>query len=276
MPRPRPNRPSLAAERAGATEPFRDPVLYDWEYRRRRADVAFYRMLAGERGGPVLDLGCGSGRVAIPLLRDGHRVVGVDLSREMLERAEARRERLGAAARRRGLFLRGDLRHLPLGGRFPFIAMAFHTIQHLVTDRELVGVLRAVRALLTPDGWFAFDVFFPSAAWLARPPGRRFDRTLFRHPVTGRLNEYSVSHRLDRARRALHMFIHYRPVAPSGAVSSRGKIIRLCHRQLPPDDVAALLHQAGLRTVARWSGFHGEPLADPAASEQHVYLTRPL
>ena len=263
-----------AAEHAGATEPFRDPALYDWEYRRRRADVSFYRMLADERGGPILDLGCGSGRLAIPLLRDGHPVLGVDLSEAMLARAHAQRQRLPAPLKHRGLFVRGDLRRLPVRGAFPFVVMAFHTIQHFIDDDELLGVLRAARDLLTPDGWFAFDVFFPAPAWLARPPGRRFDRTIFRHPQSGKRTEYSVSHRLDAQRRALHMFIHYRPLSASGGVAPRGKVIRLVHRQLPPDDVARLLRSAGLRTIARWSGFHGEPFKHPDDSEQHVYLTR--
>jgi len=271
---PRSNR-TRAAERAGAIEPFRDAALYDWEYRRRRADVAFYRMLADERGGPILDLGCGSGRLAIPLLKHGHQVVGVDLSPSMLARAQARRLRLPAPERRRGLFVRGDLRRLPVGGAFPFIVMAFHTIQHLIEDDELLAVLRAVRQRLTPDGWFAFDVFFPDARWLARPAGRRFDRIVFRHPHSGQRTEYSVSHRMDEARRALHMFIHYRPMAASGVVARRGRVVRLVHRQLPPDTVADLLKQAGLRIITRWSGFHGEPLDDPRNSEQHVYLARP-
>lgn len=273
MPRPRLNR-SRAAERAGATEPFRDPFLYDWEYRRRRADVAFYRMLADERGGPILDLGCGSGRMAIPFLEDGHQVVGVDLSAQMLARAQARRLRLPTPARRRGLFVRGDLRRLPVRGAFPFIAMAFHTIQHLIEDDDLLAALRAVRDLLTPDGWFVFDVFYPKADWLARPPGRRFDRIVFRHPGTGQRTEYSVSHRMDQGRRALHMFIHYRPIDAAGVVAPRGRVIRLVHRQLPPSQVAELLQQAGLRAIARWSGFHGEHLENPDESEQHVYLTR--
>jgi len=265
---------SRAAEQAGATEPFRDAALYDWEYRRRRADVAFYRMLADEQGGPILDLGCGSGRLAIPFLEDGHRVVGVDLSSHMLARAQMRRQRLPAPQRRRGLFVRGDFRRLPVRGAFPFIVMAFHGIQHLIDDGELLAMLRAVRDRLTPDGWFAFDVFFPMADWLARPPGRRFDRIVFRHPHTGQRTEYSVSHRLDGRRRALHMFIHYRPIGADGVVAPRGRVVRLVHRQLPPGDVAELLQRAGLRAVARWSGFHGEPLENPHDSEQHVYLTR--
>jgi len=63
-------------ETAGATEHFEDAALYDHDYRRRRADVQFYRTLAAEHGGPVLDLACGTGRIMVPLLRDGHTVVG--------------------------------------------------------------------------------------------------------------------------------------------------------------------------------------------------------
>ena len=100
-------------ETAGALEPFEDAALYDWEYRRRRDDVRFYRMLAGERGGPVLDLGCGTGRLMVPLLRDGHVVVGVDRAPPMLARAAARVARLRAELRRRALLVRGDLRALP-------------------------------------------------------------------------------------------------------------------------------------------------------------------
>ena len=110
-----------------ARSPFDDPLLYDWEYRRRRDDVRFYRTLAGERGGPVLDLGCGTGRLMIPLLRDGHAVVGVDRARPMLTRAAARVARLRAGLRRRALLVRGDLRALPFTKRrFSFAVAAFH------------------------------------------------------------------------------------------------------------------------------------------------------
>jgi len=85
-----------------ARDPFEDAVLYDWEYRRRRDDVRFYATLADERGGPILDLGCGTGRLMLPLLRAGHVVVGVDRAPAMLARAAARLARLAPGARRRG------------------------------------------------------------------------------------------------------------------------------------------------------------------------------
>jgi len=263
-------------ETAGAIEPFEDAALYDWEYRRRRDDVRFYRTLAGERGGPVLDLACGTGRLLVPLLRDGHVVVGLDRSPPMLARAAARLARLRQAVRARALLVRADLRafafrtHRP----FAFAVCAFHSIQHLVTDAELLGFLRAVRAALIPGGWFAFDVFAPEAGFLARPLHRRWDRTLFRHPSPGRGRfVYSMATpRLSRDGRALLMTTYYQPVDGRGRPRGPETAVRLCHRQLPPPTVERLLSRAGLQRIGAWSGFDGAPPDEP--SEQHVYLAR--
>jgi SAM-dependent methyltransferase len=270
-------------ERAGAVEPFQDAALYDWEYRRRRSDVAFYRMLAGERGGPILDLGCGTGRLTLPLARDGHNVVGIDLSKPMLARARQRVQRAARPVAQRCLIMRADLRSLPIRGHFPLVIAAFHTVQHLVDDGDLLALFRAVRRAIAPDGWFAFDLFSPNPIWLNRSPGRQYDRTVFRHPITGQRLAYSLSHHLDGARRALHMKVRYQPVTPTGAPAGRARSVRLCHRQLAPADVAALLTRAGLRIIGRWDGFDGEPQADPGAApdpgsstEQQVYLAAPI
>jgi len=267
-------------ETAGALEPFEDAALYDWEYRRRRDDVRFYRMLADERGGPVLDLGCGTGRLLAPLLADGHRVVGVDHAPAMLARAAARVARLSAARRRRALLVRADLRRIAFAPRFAFAIVAFHGIQHLVSDAELLGFLRRARAALIPGGWLAFDVFAPSPDFLARVraegSARRWHRTLFRHPTTGRREEYTASFALDARRRTLLTTFHYQPVDARGRRRGAERRARLCHRQLDPLAVTDFLTRAGLELLQRWSDFHGAPLGPdaPSDSEQHVYLAR--
>ena len=127
--------------------PSKTPLLYDWEYRRRRDDVRFYRTLADERGGPILDLGCGTGRLMVPLLRAGHVVVGVDRAPAMLARAAARRR---AGWRRASGVARcccaAICARSPSRRRFQFAVAAFHSIQHLATDRELGALLRRRRA----------------------------------------------------------------------------------------------------------------------------------
>ena len=270
-------------ETAGAKEPFEDAALYDWEYRRRRDDVRFYRMLADERGGPVLDLGCGTGRLMAPLLGDGHVVVGVDHAPAMLARAAARLARLSPSRRRRALLVRGDLARLPLAGsaRFAFAIVAFHGIQHLVDDDHLLELLSRARAALIPGGWLAFDVFAPDPAFLARVvaagPERRWHRTQFRHPASGRREAYTATYALDARRRTLLTTFHYQPIDALGRRRGPERHVRLCHRQLGPTEVADFLTRSGLQLLQSWGDFRGAPLengAQPSGSEQHVYLAR--
>jgi SAM-dependent methyltransferase len=257
--------------------PFDDAQLYDWEYRRRRADVQFYRTLAGERGGPILDIGCGTGRLMLPLLRDGHVVVGLDRAPAMLERAAARTKRLGIAGRRRALLLRGDLRALPLGPRFEFAVAAFHTIQHCETDADLLGFFRGAAAALRPGGWLAFDTFAPDPRFLARRG--RSGQTRFRDPRSGRLTMYSESHRVEPGP-ILAMTFHYQPLDSRGRPRGRARHHPLRHRLVQPAEIQSLLRQAGLEPIATWGGFDGRPLVAPQGTdtdtetEQQVYLAR--
>jgi SAM-dependent methyltransferase len=266
----------VADEEAGARESFEDAALYDFEYRRRRADVTFYRRIAAERrerdAGPVLDLACGTGRVLVPLLRDGHTVVGLDRSRAMLERAAWRIRRQSATRRGRALLLAADLRAFAFRPGFALAICAFHSVQHLVDRGDLLRFLRRVRASLVPGGWFAFDVLPPDPAWIARDPARRWARTTFRHPESRQRFVYTTNHVYDPKRRALHMRIYYQPIDERGQEAGPERILRLCHRQLEPAEIAALLAAAGLEIIAKFGGFDGRPQGDH--DDEHIYVAR--
>ncbi len=267
-----------ADEDTGARESFEDGALYDFEYRRRRSDLNFYRQLARDRmeragHGPVVDLACGTGRMFVPLLRDGHDVVGVDRAVPMLERAARRLSRLPSARRARGALIRGDLRAIAFRPRFALAVCAFHSIQHLVATDDLLQFLARVRESLLPDGWFAFDILALDAEWMARDPERRWARTIFRHPTTNERLIYTTNHIYDPVRQALHMRVYYQPVDDKGNVAGPERIVRLCHRQLSPDDVATLLDKSGFRLLNAFGGFHGAPLDD--LSDEHVYVACP-
>jgi len=137
-------------------------------------DVAFYVDYA-RRAGRVLELGVGTGRIAVPTAAAGVAVVGVDSSTGMLEVARERAELVGVA-----LDLRlGDMRDPPVEGAFPLVTIPFRSLLHMETDGDRRSALRAVRRLLEPAGRFVFDVFAPAGdditethgRWLEREPG---------------------------------------------------------------------------------------------------------
>jgi SAM-dependent methyltransferase len=251
---------------AGTTEHFADPVLYDHEYRRRRADLTWYRRLAASAGaGPILEIGCGTGRVLVPLLRDGRGVVGVDLSAPMLGRAAGRCRRLGRPARSRAALLRADMRHLPIAaGRVVLVIAPFHVLQHLYHPDALLATLAGVRRALAPGGRFAFDVTNPDVRWLARRPDLRAGRARFRDPRDGRRWLYSTTVAYDAARQIAHVRIHYDPVdAPHAAP----RVVRLAHRMFFPRELEALLALGGFRIESRRGGFRDEPWSGDAAEQ---------
>jgi len=268
---------------AGAREHFEDAALYDFEYRRRRADVNFYRRLVADRmafasPGPVLDLACGSGRLLLPLLRDGHTVVGLDRAPAMLAAATRRLARLSETRRRQGLLVRGDLRAFSFQRRFAIAICAFHSVQHLYDDAQLLRFLRAAAASLVPGGWLAFDVLPPDPRWLSRDHRRRWARTVFRHPTTGQRLAYSTNHRYDEKRRLLEMRLYYQPLDERGRATGREREVRLHHRQLWPADVKRLLARAGFRLVGAFADFDGSELpgGDGLPADEHVYVARSL
>lgn len=147
---------------ATAAEAAKLAEFYDLVYDTLSADADWCRALAARTGGPVLELGCGSGRVAIPLASDGHRVVGVERSAAMLERARAR-------ARRAGVELElheGDVRGLSLGERFPLVLMVLNTFLMLEPGDRRACLARA-REHLAEGGRFALHVFQPDPAKVA-------------------------------------------------------------------------------------------------------------
>jgi SAM-dependent methyltransferase len=149
--------------------------LYDPWSRSVVEDVAFYVEEAVRSGGPVLELGVGTGRIAVPIASAGIRVVGVDTSAGMLQVA---RERAELAAAEVDLRL-GDMREPPVEERFPLVVCPFRSLLHMETDVDRRAALRAVARCLEDGGRFVFDVFTPGAddiadthgRWLEREPG---------------------------------------------------------------------------------------------------------
>jgi ubiquinone/menaquinone biosynthesis C-methylase UbiE len=141
-------------------------AFYDWENARTigRRDVAFWQGLARREGGPILELGCGTGRLLMPLARASAPVVGVDRSSAMIGRAIARRRRL--PLRRRPGIVRGDIRALPFPSRsFRCVIAPYGMLQSVIADDEFDATLAEARRVLRPGGVLGVDLVPDLPAW---------------------------------------------------------------------------------------------------------------
>jgi ubiquinone/menaquinone biosynthesis C-methylase UbiE len=139
--------------------------FYDWENARTlgRRDVPFWRQLALHAHGAVLELGCGTGRISLPLGRAGSQVVGIDRSEAMLARARqrVRRARLQHHVR----LIRGDIRHLPFASTFELVMAPYGILQSLLRERDLKATLAAVHDVLGPGGVFGIELVADLPSW---------------------------------------------------------------------------------------------------------------
>ncbi|MBD3402376.1 methyltransferase domain-containing protein, partial [candidate division GN15 bacterium] len=134
---------------------------------RSRPDIDFFVDLAKETGGPVLEIGCGTGRVLIPTARAGIDIVGLDLSPHMLEECRRRLAAEPDDVRDRVQLIEGDMARLDLNRTFKLITTPFRCFQHIMEVDQQLATLQAVRRHLDRDGLFVLDLFNPSIKILA-------------------------------------------------------------------------------------------------------------
>src|SRR3954462_7985193 len=136
--------------------------IYDFSYEDFDDDVDFYDNLARSVDGAVLELGVGSGRVALPLARRGHEVVGIDTSASMPDVAQAQLETMRL---RKGslLLLDADMTNFDLNRKFGLVFAAANTFQHMLTTREQLTCLQRVAAHVAPAGVLAMSIRPPAS-----------------------------------------------------------------------------------------------------------------
>jgi ubiquinone/menaquinone biosynthesis C-methylase UbiE len=131
-----------------------------------RPDIDFYVEEALEGDGRTLELGCGTGRILLPIARQGGEITGVDNSRRMLDRCRERLSAEDADVQSRVKLVLADMRQLDLGEQFSSALLPFRPIQHLVAISDQIAALRGIHRHLKPGGRLIFDVFNPHLKYL--------------------------------------------------------------------------------------------------------------
>lgn len=135
--------------------------LYDHLFRGLAGERHFYVSTARESGSPVLELGCGTGRITFPIAESGLDVVGLDLVPEMLAVARRKLAGLSPDVQARVQLVEGDMRGFDLDQRFRLVAIPFRAFLHVLTVADQRQCLECIRRHLTDDGRLVFNVFDP-------------------------------------------------------------------------------------------------------------------
>ncbi len=244
-----------------------DPLadLYDLEYVHGH-DLPFWLALAEREGGPVVEWGAGTGRLAVPLADAGFNVTAAEISNNMLKK---RRDKGNAIE-----WIWGDMREVTLGRRYGLAICAFNSFLCLLNLDDGLAFLRNAREHLEPDGLLAIEVSAFSPEELAEVPGapalrHDFTREL---PQERMLQRFSAS-RYNAASQLLWMRLFYELYDQEGKLEEK-RTHELTIRIIGRGELELMLRLAGFEVEAVYGGFEGEPFT--AESDHLIALARPL
>jgi len=253
----------------GAVAHYEDAAYYDYTYRRRQDDIAFYAALAADAV-EVLELGVGTGRVAFEAALAGAVVTGVERVPAMLTQARNTLATLPEDALARVTLKRGDIRKVRLKRRFKLVTSPFNVFMHLYTRRDVEEALATVRAHLAPRGRFVFDVSMPDLRAMVRAPGKLYKGPSFTHPHSGKRYLYFEAFEYDVLRQVQMVSMVFQGTEDLGDMRS----VPLSQRQFFPQELEGLLHYNGFAVEKVYGDFQRGSLTEDSESQVVVAKLR--
>ncbi|HEY0443155.1 MAG TPA: class I SAM-dependent methyltransferase [Candidatus Limnocylindrales bacterium] len=250
--------------------------LYDLDFIDDPGDLDLYRALASRTDGPILELGVGTGRLAVPLAAAGYVVTGVDIDPAMLDRARAAAEAAAIGTAAGGPahldLVEADLvgLRLPGAGTYRLAFIALNSLLVLGSGHAQREALRTLARHLAPGGVAAVDVWLPDADDLARFDGRlilEYGRT---DPESGRTVTKIGSAQHDAATQSVVLTTIYEEFAPGGSPTRWLRTDRL--RLVSADELAWMAEDAGLVVETLAGGYDLEPIGP--GSDRAVLIAR--
>ncbi len=177
---------------------------YDLLYGSLDDDWSMWQTLTEEVDGPILEVGCGTGRLLLPLAEAGHTLTGLDLSKVALDAAQAK---IRAAGLTKRVSLRlADMRNFELPQRnFALALIPLNTFMHCHTLDDQLATLKTICRHLRPGGQLVIDLFHPDPTMLAEADGRLYFEADMVDDLTGRIVQWYWRHDIDLAQQMRHL-----------------------------------------------------------------------
>ena len=242
-------------------EEFRDPQAFDLEDNNYKGDWALTDLWARTLGGPLLDLGCGTGRVALHIAAQGYQVTGVDIVPEMIARARQKATKEAVSID----WVVADARNFHLSKHFPFIYMLEHVFQFLLTREDQEAMLARVREHMHPESCFLFDTRNPTPRNLLQV--RHPEPQKYALPDGGQLVVTEQQH-YDPMTQIQHYTTRRTFLHPEGQPVE--KTHRTALRYVFPQEIEALLFYNGFQVRTCYGNWRQDPLT--ATSPEMIYV----
>ena len=247
-------------------------ILYDHVATGVDGDIAFYVEEATASGSPVLELGCGTGRILIPMAEAGIDVIGLDAAGDMLSIARTKLAACRPDVQRRAQLVHGDMRDFQLSQRFTLVAIPYRAFLHNLSSEDQLRTLGTIRRHLAANGRLILNVFDPSVRLLA---AGRWSRPLrehedIRHPRTGNRLTVREDFRCDLERQLVDGAFDYDEVdAAGGVVATTHSPLTL--RYVFRYEMEHLLARAGFAVQALFGDFQRGPFR---AGGEQIWVAR--
>lgn len=227
------------------------PELYDLENPDFEPDGSFYLALAQQCGGAVLDLGCGTGRITIPLARQGVSITGLDVVPEMLAHAQSKAADLPIT------WILADVRTFQLSTQFQLILDTGATLQHLLELADHEAALARIHEHLTPEGRVVFHTFAPYPTRLENLD----EHDWFAYAdQSGRMVRVSGNVGYEHQRQVFHENAIRRWQDQAGQEVTH--YAPLARRMFFPQELELLLHYNGFSITQRYGNWDGSPITN--------------
>jgi len=235
-------------------DPYIRPVIYDLEYADHDEDIDWYVRMAQRARGLVLDLGCGTGRLTLPMARAGASVIGVDRSPEMLRTLGDKLRLEDPDVRIRVRYKLGDFRDLDLQQRFALVLLPFNAIHHCGDLDEVRQVMAEIRGVLAPGGRVGFDCYLPDRELYRRNPDKRYEERTFTDPRTGGELQSWEQGWWDEETSTHHVVYTYE--------QETGEQVRahLALRMFELGEIRSVIRQTPFTILSEYSDFEGGPV----------------
>ena len=239
---------------------YNNPALYDACTAHKIDDIPFYEHWAKQTNGPILELACGTGRVAKHLIESGFNYTGLDLSSVFIDYCRSNFPN--------GKFTTGDMCDFNLGQKFDLIFIPFNSFLHLYKEDEMTQCLKSIQNHLSDNGKFLLDIFVPNPEFLYRDPDKKYEEMTIIHPNGGECtvwqkNQYKEETEINH----IHWFFNRGNIEPMDEYD-------FDMRMIYPDTMDRVLSDSDFTIEEKWGDYDGEPFNETSLLQLYICSKR--